>query len=175
MNPYVVAWTATALIGAALSLLLLVESLVDLHVLGDARNGRRIRVWGRLSQESVRLSVHLPFAWIGFGSLYVPVNPDSSTNILVLLWGNVAFILNSLIAMYVRRAAERSLPEEAVAAAAVLALQAEEAAEKIRVAALDARTLLNDDQRTAGATERVADATERVADVAEGKTPKPES
>jgi hypothetical protein len=115
-----VAWTATACIGAALSAYLLVQALLDLQALGGVRNGRRWRVWGRILQEGIRLSIHVPFALLGFALLSQDIQPRLSFTVWVLLWGNLGLVVNSLVSVYVRRKADVPIDPELLKAAAAL-------------------------------------------------------
>jgi hypothetical protein len=148
-----VAWTATACIGAALSAYLLVQALLDLQALGGVRNGRRWRVWGRILQEGIRLSIHVPFALLGFALLSQDIQPRLSFTVYVLLWGNLGLVVNSLVSVYVRRKADVPIDPELLKAAAALRMA--------DLARLEQAT------RQAEAQERQADATERIADSTE--------
>lgn len=171
MNPYVLAWVVTACAGALLSSVLLVESVLDLRALGKIRNGRRIRVWGRMAQEGVRMSVHVPFAIIGILALDTPVDAATTVSVLVLLYGNVSFIANSVVAMVVRRIADSVQPEVAAAvaqrviatadaAAVQLLATADEAASRLTSAAGEVQDIATSAKHTALNTERIADNTD---------------
>lgn len=169
MNPYAAAWTIGAVIGAILSVVLLVESELDRRSLEAGDRAGRAHTFGRMAQEGIRLSVHIPFALIGFLALDSPVSPEGAGITLVLLYGNVAFIFNSLIAFAVRRAVGRTWAQTMAAAAEVAAAKlldtAEVAAERLSGVADDTAVKLGTAadlaERTAAATERTADNTER--------------
>lgn len=181
----VLLWTYVAAVGILLSVYLSYQALRDLWALRGTKNGRRLRVLGRLSQESLRLLVHSAFFFIGVRALERAGAAPADVTVYVLIGGNVCFILNSLIAVYVMRRAEfpppSSLTPEQMAARAeeaarlllseahgaaqeLLDLAAVAASERQRVEASRMSVAI---ERTADADERNADASERTADATE--------
>lgn len=168
MNPYALAWTLIALVGAMLSIYLLLEAVRDLRSLGELNNGRRKRVTARLASEAIRLLIHVPFAIIGFAALGTPTGALSWT-IVILIGGNVGLIANSLIAVYVQRlepsstsvaeASARDLIEVARLAAEEILDVASRAAEQLKQAEMTESL-----ERGADAAERTAVNTQRIAE-----------
>lgn len=166
MNGPALAWTVTAAIGGLLSALLLVEATLDLRALGPLKNGRRVRVRGRLLSEGLRFAVHVGFFCIGVDALDNPPSP-LTWQVAVLIGGNVGLIANSLIALYLQRLEVRRT--DPVAAEVLVAEAEATATEILRTAQVAAEQLLLLAERTAAAQdrselERGADAAERTAD-----------
>lgn len=179
MNIYALVWSITAAVGAALSGWLVFESALDLRALGGLRNGRRVLARARLTSEAIRMVIHLAFLYIGLLALGSAPGPLSVT-ILILLGGNIGLILNSLIALYVRRELEMPTHEAPLTAEELVARAQETAADlrsraeesAVRLLALATRTARELDRveldratsRSTEAAERTAENTERIAD-----------
>lgn len=173
MNPFVLTWTLLSAAGIILSLLLLVESTLDLRSLSGVGNGRVMHAKGRIVSEAIRLLVYGGFLAIGIPALESPTHVSATTG--VLIGANALLILNSLVSWYVRRAAgdfgmtSAEMEAEAVETALRLRETADKAA--LRLLELAARTAsaVNTDtaERTAADQKRSADASERAADAAE--------
>lgn len=91
----VLAWVIVSLLGAAISLYLTVESIQDLRALGPLTNGRRAAAVSRLIREGVRVSVHLTFIYAGLAALELV--PGRELIVPILIYGNVALVVNSII------------------------------------------------------------------------------
>jgi hypothetical protein len=167
MNPYVLVWTLVSAAGVVLSILLLIESALDIRALKGIGNGRRLYAQGRTVSEVIRLIIHGGFMLIGLGALFAPTS-GPSVIVLVLIGGNVLLIVNSAIAWYVRHKAitldraASTLEAEAVATALALRETADKAAERLLELATLTANIHGD--RVTEAAERTADNTARIAE-----------
>lgn len=166
MNPFVVTWVLLSASGIILSLLLLVESLLDLRSLVGIGNGRVIHAKGRIASELLRLVIHGGFLFIGLPSLSAPT--QFSVTILVLIAANGLMIVNSLIAWYVRRAAgDFGMTSAEIEAEAVeTALRLRETADKaaVRLLELAARTAAAVSPELQRAADETAENTKQIAE-----------
>jgi hypothetical protein len=160
MNPYVAAWTLIATIGVLFSLILGIESILDLRALGDVKNGRRWHVRGRIASEAIRFIVHGAFLVLGVALISAPTG-DPSPLVIVLLFGNVLLIVNSAIAFYIRRVTEARPPAQ------ILAQAEQTAGDLLDTAKLAATDLVDLAAREADSLRREEPAVTRVADAAE--------
>lgn len=142
MNPFVLVWCLISAAGVVLSLLLLLESILDLRALAGVGNGRVLHVKGRIASESIRLVIHTSFLAVGILALDTPAR--GSLTIYVLIGANALLIVKSAIAWYIRRAAGdyglTSAEMEAEAVETALRLRETADAAAVRLLELAART-----------------------------------
>ena len=121
MSALLWAWLLVSLAGLCLSLYLSNASRLDLRALGARANGRRRVAWSRLVRESMRVIVHARYnvAALIAGDLIGPDRSDDvNTTVIVsiLMWGNIAMFINSLIdartrpLLYSTRDGEATIP-----------------------------------------------------------------
>lgn len=94
-------WVLVSTAGLCLSLFLVNTTRLDLRALGARANGRRRVALGRLVRESLRVSVHAAyiFAALIAGDVIQPPAGISEgvVIVLILMWGNVAMVVNSAV------------------------------------------------------------------------------
>ena len=171
VNPWALTWTLASITGALLDVYLIAEAVRDKISLGPLRNGRRKRVYARLLTYSLMLTVHAPFAYVGYRALANPVRPGSEISYVILIYGSLILVVVALINVYVGRL-EPTRASVAEANAQDLIATADAAAEQLRQTAREAAaalvltraatdTAVDAQVRTAVAAERIADATEK--------------
>jgi hypothetical protein len=165
MNPFVLTWTLISASGIVLSVLLLIESILDLRALTGVGNGRVLHAKGRIASESIRLVIHSGFLTIGILALDSPTR--ASLSIFVLIGANALLILKSIIAWYIRRAAGHfglsAAEVEAEAVETALRLRETADAAAVRLLELAARTASSVNPELQRAAERTAENTEQIA------------
>lgn len=90
-------WILVSFIGLCLSIYLTWDSYEDLRSLGPEGNGRRTAAGSRVLREGIRITVH--FAYLVVALPLVGHAQDVRVNFTVgvLLYGNIALVINSLI------------------------------------------------------------------------------
>jgi hypothetical protein len=91
----IVAWLILSILGAGLSAYLSLESYLDLRALGARANGRRVAALSRLVREGMRLTVHGAYIFAGLAAL--DLVPGRELIIPILMYGNLALVVNSII------------------------------------------------------------------------------
>lgn len=111
----VYAWLLVSAIGTVVSAYLTNESRHDLRSLPNRTNGRRLAAWSRLLREFLRVTVHLAYIVAGLIALGVLPLPQGVL-VPILMYGNIALVVNSLIdartryLLFASRDAEPTIP-----------------------------------------------------------------
>ena len=153
MNIYALIWVLVSAAGLALTIYFAAQLLLDLSALRQMQvvNGRRASVKLDLSKEALRASAHVGFLFIGIAALQVQAGPFSWVTV-ILIWGNVVYLLTSTIDAHKRGVLSTSQAQHVVETAAV------EARELVQRAAVTAAAL-----KESNAAGRVAVAAEVTA------------
>lgn len=98
MTPLLAGWIAISTLGLLVSGGLVLQTRLDLQALESAglTNGRRHLAWSRFWREGVRVLVHGSYIYAGLAAAHL-VPGGGAVIVPILIWGNVAMLLNSTI------------------------------------------------------------------------------
>jgi hypothetical protein len=100
-------WCAIAATGVLFSVALTRSSYLDLRALGPRGNGRRLLARSRFAREGIRITVHGLDLFAGLIVLFLrPDHPLRGLIIPILVWGNLALLINSSIDYVTRKLIE---------------------------------------------------------------------
>jgi hypothetical protein len=100
-------WCVIAACGMLVSTALTRSSYLDIVALGERGNGRRLLARSRFAREGIRISVHALDLLAGLFVVFLPpAHPLRGLIIPILVWGNLALLINSAIDYVTRKIIE---------------------------------------------------------------------